>query len=56
MRADKFSFGYKKRVVEIYSLAPFMEWRTDVDTLYIDKSKWERLDLQLNEMQFPKEK
>lgn len=56
MRADHFSFGYKKRVVEIYSLVPFIEWTTDKDTLYIDKSKWEKLDLELNEMQFPKEK
>lgn len=56
LRADRFSFGYKKRVVQIYDLAPFMEWTTDIDTLYIDKSKWEKLDLQLNEMQFPKEK
>ena len=55
MRADQFSFGYKKRVVGIYKLAPFMEWTTDVDTLKIDKSKWEKLDLQLNEMNLPKE-
>jgi hypothetical protein len=56
MRGDRFAFGYKKRVIQIYSLVPFMEWTTDVDTLYIDKSKWEKMDLQLNEMQFPKEK
>lgn len=55
MRADRFSFGYKKRIVEIYSLAPFMEWTTDVDTLYIDKSKWEKMNLELNEMRFPVE-
>lgn len=55
MRADQFSFGYKKRIVEIYSLVPFIEWTTDTDTLTIDKSKWEKLDLQLNEMQLPKE-
>ncbi len=55
MRADRFSFGYKNRIEEIYRLAPFMEWTTDVDTLYIDKSKWEKLDLQLNEMQLPKQ-
>lgn len=55
MRGDKFSFGFKKRVIAIYSLVPFIEWTTDVDTLYMDKSKWEKLDLKLNEMQFPKE-
>jgi len=53
MRGDRFSFGYKKRVVGIHSLAPFMEWTTDVDTMYIDKSKWEKLDLNVNEMQLP---
>ena len=56
LRADRFSFGYKDRIIEIYSLVPFMEWTTDTDTLTIDKSKWEKLDLQLNEMQFPEEK
>ena len=56
MRADRFAFGYKKRLIQIYRLAPFMEWTTDVDTFHIDKSKWEKLDLELNEMQFPQEK
>jgi hypothetical protein len=55
MRADKFSFGYKKRVVGIYSLAPFMEWTTNIDTIHMDKSKWEKLNLQLNEMGLPVE-
>jgi len=50
LRGDRFSFGYKKRVVGIFHLAPFMEWTTDVDTFHLDKSKWERLDLELNEM------
>ncbi|MEO5775668.1 MAG: hypothetical protein ABIQ27_02115 [Flavobacterium sp.] len=55
LSAKRFSFGYKKRIVEIYHLAPFVEWTTDVDTLYIDKSKWEKLDLQLNEIGLPVE-
>jgi hypothetical protein len=50
LRGDRFAFGYKKRVVGIYHLAPFMEWTTDVDTLHLDKSKWEKLNLQVNEM------
>ncbi|HMK06007.1 MAG TPA: hypothetical protein VK476_00670 [Flavobacterium sp.] len=53
MRADQFSFGYKRRVICIYRLAPFMEWTTDIDTLHIDKSKWEKLDMKVNEMRFP---
>lgn len=55
LRADRFSFGYKKRVVGIYNLAPFMEWTSDIDTIYIDKRKWEKVNLNLNEMRFPKE-
>lgn len=50
LRGDRFAFGYKKRVVAIYHLAPFMEWTTDIDTLHLDKSKWEKLDLKVNEM------
>ena len=50
LRGDRFAFGYKKRIVGIYYLAPFMEWTTDIDTLYIDKSKWKKLNLQVNEM------
>ncbi|MDI1255480.1 MAG: hypothetical protein PSV16_05215 [Flavobacterium sp.] len=55
MRADRFSFGYKKRVVGIYNLAPFMEWTTDIDTLHIDKSKWQKLNFKVNEMKLPNE-
>lgn len=50
LRGDRFAFGYKKRVVGIYHIAPFMEWTTDIDTLHLDKSKWEKLNLQVNEM------
>jgi hypothetical protein len=53
LRGDRFAFGYKKRIIEIHKLAPFMEWTTDVDTLTIDKKKWERVDLKLNQMKLP---
>ena len=53
LRADKFNFGYKERVVEIYTIAPFMQWTTDVDTTKMDESKWKRVDLKLNEMKLP---
>ena len=56
LRADKFSFGYKKRVACIDKLAPFMEWTTDVDTMLIDKSKWEKLNIRVNEMKLKEEK
>lgn len=50
LRGDRFAFGYKKRIVGIYHLAPFMEWTIDVDTLYLDKTKWEKINMQVNEM------
>ena len=50
LRAIRFQFGYKKRVVQIKHLAPFYEWNTDVDTLLIDKSQWKKVDIDLNEM------
>jgi len=50
LRADRFAFGYKKRVVGIYHLAPFMEWTTDADTLHLDKSNWKKVNLEVNEM------
>ncbi|WP_300568950.1 hypothetical protein [Flavobacterium sp.] len=56
MRGRRFSFGYKERVVCVDKLAPFMDWTTDIDTLHIDKSKWERIDLQLNELELPAQK
>lgn len=56
MRGDRFAFGYKDRVIEIYSLNRFMEWTTDVDTLKIDQEKWKRVNLKLNEMKLPDQK
>lgn len=53
LRADKFAFGYKDRVIALYKIAPFMAWTSDVDTAQIDKSKWEKVDLYLNEMELP---
>ena len=55
LSTKRFAFGYKERIVAIYKVMQFIEWTTDIDTLYIDKSKWEKMDLKLNEMQFPKE-
>jgi hypothetical protein len=50
LRADQFSFGYKKRVVEIRQLAPFMQWTSDVDTSGIDLSQWKKIDLNVDGM------
>ena len=56
MRGRRFSFGYKERIICTKKLAPFMEWTTDVDTLHMDKSKWEKLNLELNELKLPTQK
>lgn len=53
LRADKFAFGYKDRIIAIYNIAPFMEWTSDIDTLKMDHSKWEKVDIHLNEMNLP---
>lgn len=50
MRGDRFAFGYKKRVVQVYRLAPFMLWVTDVDTARIDPAKWNKVNLKVNEL------
>ena len=54
LRADKFAFGYKERVIQIQKIAPFVHWTTDIDTTKIDLEKWKRTDLYLNEMQLKK--
>lgn len=56
LRADKFAFGYKKRVIQIHQIAPFMEWTTDIDTNQIDPGDWKKVNLFLNEMNLPNEK
>lgn len=43
IRGDRFSFGFKKRVVEVRKLAPGFEWNTDIDTLTMDQSKWKKV-------------
>jgi len=50
MRGDRFAFGYKKRVVAINHIAPFMDWSTDIDTIAMDHSKWEKLNLKVNDL------
>lgn len=51
LRADKFAFGYKERVIQIQKIAPFVHWTTDIDTNHIDATQWKRTNLYLNEMQ-----
>lgn len=43
-RADRFSFRHTKRVIQIHSIFPCIEWTTDIDTLILDKAKWQQLN------------
>jgi hypothetical protein len=44
------AFGYKRRVVKIISLAPFIQWVTPVDTNSIDTAAWIRVNEHVNEL------
>ncbi|MWB92937.1 hypothetical protein GON26_01045 [Flavobacterium sp. GA093] len=52
MRGDRFSFGYKKRVVNRLKLFPGFDWTTDIDTTTIDHKHWKKMNLYVNEMKF----
>ncbi|WP_417940868.1 hypothetical protein [Flavobacterium sp. RS13.1] len=52
MRGDRFSFGYKKRVVNRLKLFPGFDWTTDIDTAKIDQKHWKKMNLYVNEMNF----
>ncbi len=55
MRSNRFQFGYNNRIIEIKDLAPFIQWTTDIDTSAIDPAKWEKVNIDLNELKLPKE-
>lgn len=50
MRADKLSFGYKRRVVERQRITPFADWTTKIDTLTIDAARWRKVNREVNEL------
>ncbi|BDU25720.1 hypothetical protein [Flavobacterium sp. GSB-24] len=52
MRGDRFSFGYKKRVINRLKLFPGFDWTTDVDTAKINSRQWKKVNLYVNEMKF----
>lgn len=52
MRGNRFSLGYKKRIVNRLKLFPALDWTTDVDTAKIDHKHWKKLNLYVNEMKF----
>lgn len=52
MRGDRFSFGYKKRIVNRLKLFPGFDWTTDIDTSTIDQKHGKKMNLYVNEMKF----
>lgn len=52
MRGDRFSFGYKKRIINRLKLFPGFDWTTDIDTAKINHKQWKKLNLYVNEMKF----
>lgn len=52
MRGDRFSFGYKKRVINRLKLFPSIDWTTDIDTSKIDHKQWKKINQYVNEMKF----
>ncbi|MDR7211902.1 hypothetical protein [Flavobacterium piscis] len=52
MRGDRFSFGYKKRVINRLKLFPGLDWTTGIDTTKINHKQWKKLNLYVNEMKF----
>lgn len=52
MRGDRFSFGYKKRIINRLKLFPGFDWTTDIDTAKINHKQWKELNLYVNEMKF----
>ncbi|UWY27024.1 hypothetical protein N4T20_14975 [Flavobacterium sp. TR2] len=52
MRGDRFSFGYKKRIVNRTRLFPAFDWITDIDTAAINTKEWKKNEIYVNEMKF----
>lgn len=52
---SKYGYAYEKQIVRKKKLLPFMDDIIAVDTNTIDKSKWIRVNENINEMMFPGE-
>jgi len=50
MRGDRFSFGYKKRVINRLKLFPGFDWNSDIDTTTINRTQWKKINVYVNEM------
>ncbi|AWA30916.1 hypothetical protein HYN48_12990 [Flavobacterium magnum] len=50
MRGDRFSFGYKERIVKREKIMPFVDYINDIDTSALQHSAWRRVDRVVNEL------
>ncbi|KVV14808.1 hypothetical protein ACRASX_12620 [Flavobacterium sp. TMP13] len=53
LKASRFAFGYRKRIIERLKVMPLIDWTTDIDTSNLDQTKWQKVDLNINEMNLP---
>lgn len=55
MRGDRFSFGYKKQVVQREKILPYIDLVYPADTSRVNLQQWHRTNLVVNEMKIPGE-
>ncbi|MEO7978242.1 hypothetical protein [Flavobacterium sp.] len=53
LRGSRFAFGYRKRIIERLKIVPLIDWTTDIDTVGLDKMQWQKVNIQLNELNLP---
>lgn len=52
MRGDRFSFGYKRQIINRLKILPGFDWTTNIDTTTLNHSEWKKMNLYINEMKF----
>ena len=55
LKASRFAFGYRERIIERLKIVPLIDWTTAVDTTALNKSKWKRVNIRINELNLPME-
>jgi len=50
MQGNRFAFGYRKRIVNRLKIVPLIDWTTDIDTVGISNTQWQRVDKNVNEL------
>lgn len=42
MRGDRFSFGYKRQIINRLKILPGFDWTTNIDTTTLNHSEWKK--------------